>query len=263
MAEPLVTPPPRTAWLAFSLAAALIGLPLLGLVVRAPWARLPSLLAGHEAQQALGLSLGTCLVSTAVVVVLGVPTSLVLARSTGRWVQVARTLFSLPMVLPPVVAGLALLATFGRWGVVGRPLSHAGIEIGFTTTAVVISQVFVSLPFMIGSLEAALRTSGTHHEVVAAGLGANPLRVFLTVTVPMAAPSIGAAAALAFARALGEFGATLTFAGSLPGVTRTLPLEIYLLRESDSDLSLALSLVLLVVAAVLVVATSRWSGNRG
>ncbi|MGJ6980521.1 ABC transporter permease [Aestuariimicrobium soli] len=259
----VTAPPPRTAWVAFSLAAALIGLPLLTLVIRAPWGRLPTLLGTTEAQQALGLSLGTCVVSTVIVVLLGVPTAVVLARARGRWVEVARTLFSLPMVLPPVVAGLALLATFGRWGLIGRPLSQAGIEIGFTTTAVVVAQVFVSLPFMIGSLEGSLRSNAGDHELVAAGLGAHPLRVLLTVTIPMSAPAIVAAGALAFARALGEFGATLTFAGSLPGVTRTLPLEIYLLREADPDLSLALSLVLLAVAAVLVVATSRWGGIRG
>lgn len=259
----VVAAPPATAWVAFTLAAALIGLPLLTLLVRAPWRRLPTLLGTHEAQQALWLSLVTCLVSTLIVVALGVPTAVVLARSRGPWVEVARALFSLPMVLPPVVAGLALLATFGRWGLIGRPLSGAGIEIGFTTTAVVIAQVFVSLPFMIGSLEGSLRSSGGGHELVAAGLGAHSMRVFLTITIPVNAPAIAAAGALAFARALGEFGATLTFAGSLPGVTRTLPLEIYLLRETDSDLALALSLVLLAVAAVLVIATSRWRGVRG
>jgi molybdate transport system permease protein len=156
------------------------------------------------------------------------------------------------MVLPPVVAGLALLTTLGRRGLVGQHLSALGIEIGFTTTAVVIAQTFVALPFLVVSLEGALRSSGQDYERAATYLGASPTRTLLTVTLPMAAPALASGTALSFARALGEFGATLTFAGSLQGTTRTLPLEIYLLRESDSDLALALSVVLLAVAGVVV-----------
>ena len=243
---------PRWALAPTGVALALLGVPLLGLVLRANWAELPALLASDRAVDALRLSLVTCLISTVLVLLLGVPTALVLARSRGRWATAARTLVTVPMVLPPVVAGLALLTTLGRRGLVGQHLSALGIEIGFTTTAVVIAQTFVALPFLVVSLEGALRSSGQDYERAATYLGASPTRTLLTVTLPMAAPALASGTALSFARALGEFGATLTFAGSLQGTTRTLPLEIYLLRESDSDLALALSVVLLAVAGVVV-----------
>ena len=243
---------PRWALAPTGVALALLGVPLLGLVLRANWAELPALLASDRAVDALRLSLVTCLISTVLVLLLGVPTALVLARSRGRWATAARTLVTVPMVLPPVVAGLALLTTLGRRGLVGQHLSALGIEIGFTTTAVVIAQTFVALPFLVVSLEGALRSSGQDYERAATYLGASPTRTLLTVTLPMAAPALASGTALSFARALGEFGATLTFAGSLQGTTRTLPLEIYLLRESDSDLALALSVVLLAVAGLVV-----------
>ena len=156
------------------------------------------------------------------------------------------------MVLPPVVAGLALLTTLGRRGLVGQHLSALGIEIGFTTTAVVIAQTFVALPFLVVSLEGTLRSVGQRYEVVAATLGGRPTFVFRRITLPLVLPGLLSGAVLSFARALGEFGATLTFAGSLQGVTRTLPLEIYLQRESDPDAAVALSLVLVVVAVLVV-----------
>lgn len=248
---------PRWAWLPLGLTIALLGVPLIGLLLRANWTELPTLLATDRARDALTLSLVTCAVSTVLVLLLGVPTALVLARANGRWAHPVRTLVTVPMVLPPVVAGLALLTTFGRRGLIGSHLSALGIEIGFTTLAVVIAQTFVALPFLVISLEGALRTSGGDHDRAAAYLGASPTRTFLTVTVPMAAPALASGAALSFARALGEFGATLTFAGSLQGVTRTLPLEIYLLRESDSDLALALAVVLLAVAGTVVGLATR------
>lgn len=235
-----------------ALALILLGLPLAGLLVRADWTRLPALLASERSLDALRLSLTTCLISTVVVLLLGVPTALVLARTRGRWATAARTLGTVPMVLPPVVAGLALLTTLGRRGLLGQHLSAMGIEIGFTTIAVVIAQTFVALPFLVVSLEGALRSAGEDYERAATFLGAGPTRTLLTVTLPMAAPALASGTALSFARALGEFGATLTFAGSLQGVTRTLPLEIYLLRESDSDLALALAVVLLAVAGAVV-----------
>lgn len=236
---------------------ALLGVPLIGLLLQANWAELPRLLATDRARDALTLSVTTCIVSTTVVLVLGVPTALVLARSTSRWAHIGRTLVTVPMVLPPVVAGLALLTTLGRRGLVGTQLSALGLEIGFTTVAVIIAQTFVALPFLVISLEGALRTSGADFERAAGYLGAGPTRALFTVTVPMAAPALASGVALSFARALGEFGATLTFAGSLQGVTRTLPLEIYLLRESDSDLALALAVVLLGVAGIVVGLATR------
>lgn len=248
---------PRWAWAPFALGLALLAVPLVGMVARVPWAELPALLTSERAVDALVLSLGTCVVATVIVLVLGVPLALVLARSRGRWVGLVRTIVTVPMVLPPVVAGLALLVTFGRRGLIGQTLSAWGIEIGFTTVAVVIAQTFVALPFLVTSLEGALQASGEQYERVAANLGASPSRVFWRVTMPMALPAVVSGTALSFARALGEFGATLTFAGSLQGVTRTLPLEIYLLRETDSDLALALALVLVVVALLIVAVSTR------
>lgn len=253
---------PSWAWLPFAVGLALLAVPLLGMVARVPWADLAGLLSSERALDALGLSLATCLVATLLVLLLGVPLALVLARSEGWWVGAVRTLVTVPMVLPPVVAGLALLVTFGRRGLIGQTLSAWGIEIGFTTAAVVIAQTFVALPFLVTSLEGALRASGARYERVAANLGASPSRIFFRVTVPMALPAVVSGTALAFARALGEFGATLTFAGSLQGVTRTLPLEIYLLRETDSDLALALSLVLVVIALAIVAVSSRVTSAR-
>ena len=248
---------PRWAWLPLGLTLALLGIPLIGLLVRANWTELPHLLSQDRARDALALSLITCAISTIFVLLLGVPTALVLARSRGRWAPFVRTLVTVPMVLPPVVAGLALLTTLGRRGLIGSYLSAIGIEIGFTTIAVIIAQTFVALPFLVISLEGALRTRGADFERAAGYLGAGPTRVFFTVTLPMAAPALASGAALSFARALGEFGATLTFAGSLQGVTRTLPLEIYLLRESDSDLALALAVILLAVAGLVVGVATR------
>ncbi len=158
-------------------------------------------------------------------------------------------------MLPPVVGGLALLYTFGRHGLIGRHLEVAGIQIAFSTTAVVLAQTFVALPFLVISLEGALRTAGRRYEAVAATLGARPTTVLRRVTIPLVLPGLISGAVLSFARALGEFGATLTFAGSLQGVTRTLPLEIYLQRETDPEAAVALSLVLVVVAVVIVLGT--------
>lgn len=243
------------------LTVAFLVLPIVGLTVRVPWARVPELLATPRAVDALGLSLGTCLVATALVVVIGFPSALVLARAQGRWAQWCRTLLTLPMVLPPVVAGLALLLTLGRRGMIGRPLALTGFEIGFTTVAVIIAQVFVALPYLLLTLEGALRAAGSQVELAAAHLGASPTRVLFTVTVPRILPAAASGTAMAFARALGEFGATLTFAGSLQGITRTLPLEIYLLRESDTDLALALAMVMLAAAAV-VLGCANWMRGR-
>jgi molybdate transport system permease protein len=211
------------------------------------------LITSDSSLSALRLSLGTSSLSTLSCVVLGVPMALVFARSTSRLVRWTRPLILLPLVLPPVVGGIALLYAFGRLGLIGRYLDAAGIHIAFTTSAVVLAQTFVSLPFLVIALEGAARTVGTEFELVAATLGARPTTVWWRVTLPLLAPGLVSGAVLAFARSLGEFGATLTFAGSREGVTRTLPLEIYLQRESDADAAVALSVVLVAVAAVVVV----------
>jgi molybdate transport system permease protein len=247
---------PRWVLLPAVLGAALILVPVAAMLARVPWPRVPALLVSEGSLAALALSLQTSAVSTVLVLLLGVPLALVLARRTFPGQRIARTLVLLPLVLPPVVGGLALLFTFGRQGLFGAQLELLGVRIAFTTAAVVLAQVFVSLPFLIVGLEASLRSAGTELERTAATLGARPGTVLLRITLPLAAPSIAAGALLAFARALGEFGATLTFAGSLEGVTRTLPLEIYLQREIDPDAALALSAALIGVALVVLLSTA-------
>ena len=237
-----------------ALALCFLLLPLAFMLGRVNWATLGATLATPEAASALGLSMRTCLMALGVDLLLGVPAALVLSRS-WRGVRAARILVALPLSLPPVVAGIALLAAFGRRSTLGALLSGAGLDIAFTTTAVVIAQVFVSLPFLIVTLESALRAREQGLDEMASSLGASPTRVFWQITLPTVLPGLGRGAALALARCLGEFGATLTFAGSMQGVTRTMPLQIYLARESDADLALALGIVLLGVAAAVVALT--------
>ncbi|MGV9801261.1 ABC transporter permease [Mycobacterium sp. NPDC003449] len=244
---------PRWIYLPAALGAAFVALPLVAMAVRVDWPRFWSLISSDASTAALVLSLKTAAASTLLCIVLGVPLALVLARSTGRAVRLTRPLILLPLVLPPVVGGIALLYAFGRLGLIGRYLEAAGVQIAFTTTAVVLAQTFVSLPFLVISLEGAARTAGADYEVVAATLGARPGSVWWRVTLPLLGPGLVSGAVLAFARSLGEFGATLTFAGSRQGVTRTLPLEIYLQRESDADAAVALSVLLVAVAAVVVI----------
>lgn len=243
-----------------ALALCFLVLPLAFMLGRVNWATLGATLATDEASAALALSLRTCVMALGVDLLLGVPAALLLSRS-WRGVRAARILVALPLSLPPVVAGIALLAAFGRRSTLGALLSGAGLDIAFTTTAVVIAQVFVSLPFLIVTLESALRSREQGFEEMASSLGASPSRVFWQITLPTVLPGLGRGAALALARCLGEFGATLTFAGSMQGVTRTMPLQIYLARESDADLALALGVVLLGVAALVVALTETPWGH--
>lgn len=251
---PAVSPLPVWAGGLGALALCFLVLPLAFMLGRVNWATLGTTLATPEAASALGLSLRTCAIALGVDLLLGVPAALVLSRS-WRGVRAARILVALPLSLPPVVAGIALLAAFGRRSTLGALLSGVGLDIAFTTTAVVIAQVFVSLPFLIVTLESALRAREQGLDEMASSLGASPSRVFWQITLPTVLPGLGRGAALALARCLGEFGATLTFAGSMQGVTRTMPLQIYLARESDADLALALGVVLLGVAAAVVALT--------
>jgi molybdate transport system permease protein len=219
-----------------------------------PRARAATTKANRPASRAaLLLSLRTATASTLLCVLLGVPLALVLARHRGALVRVLRPLVLMPLVLPPVVGGIALLYVFGRLGLLGHYLEAAGIRIAFTTAAVVLAQAFVSLPFLVIALEGAARTAGSDYDMVAATLGAPPSTVWWRVTLPLLAPGLLSGVVLAFARALGEFGATLTFAGSRQGVTRTLPLEIYLQREGDPEAAVALSVLLIAIAAVVVI----------
>jgi len=241
-------------WLAIPalLGLVFVLLPLLAMLGRVDWPGFGELVTSDSARDALGLSLRTSLTSTVLCVVLGVPMATVLARTNLPGRGLVRSLVLLPLVIPPVVSGIALLYTFGRRGLVGEPLEMLGVEIAFSTAAVVLAQTFVSLPFLVISLEGALRTAGQRHEAVAATLGASPTTVFRRVTLPLVLPGLLGGAVLAFARSLGEFGATITFAGSLQGTTTTLPTQIYLERFSDPDAAVALSLVIVVVAVAVI-----------
>lgn len=249
-------------WIALPAACAVLFLlvPFIALLIRIDWVQFPHLFSQALSSQALALSLRTCIASTFACIIVGLPLALVCARARDTWwSRVLRSMVTLPMVLPPVVAGLALLITWGRRGLIGAYLQIFGINIAFTTVAVVMAQTFVSLPFFVSSLEGALRTRGFNEERVASGLGASPSRTLWSVTLPLMIPALVSSTALAFSRALGEFGATITFAGSLAGVTRTLPLEIYLQREESTDMALMLSVILVFVALVLVGGASAFS----
>ncbi len=234
------------------LGALLVLVPLVAMGTRVDWANFGTLVSSPSALAAVGLSLRTSLAATVWCVLLGVPMAIVLARMDFPFKALARTLVLVPLVLPPVVGGLALLYAFGRRGLLGGAFSFLGIDIAFSTTAVVLAQTFVALPFMVLTLESALRAQGAAYEGVAATLGARRGYAFRTVTLPLMWPALVAGTVLCFARALGEFGATITFAGSLEGVTRTVPLEIYLQREVDPDAAVALSLLLIIIALVIV-----------
>lgn len=248
----ITTGVPRWLFVPAALGAVLVLLPLVGMLSRVDWANFGELVTSDSALTALGLSIRTSLAATVLCVLLGVPMATVLARTDFPGQGVLRSLVLLPLVLPPVVGGIALLYTFGRRGLLGQELDAFGVQIAFSTTAVVLAQTFVSLPFLVVSLEGALRTAGRRYEVVAASLGAGPTTVFRRVTMPLVLPGLVSGAVLAFARSLGEFGATITFAGSLEGTTRTLPLYIYNLRVTDPDAAVAMSLVLVVLAVVVI-----------
>ena len=242
------------------LALAFLLLPLVGLLVRAPWGDAGTVLGSAQARQALGLSLATATVSMLLAIVLGVPLAWLLARPGLPGASVLRALVTVPLVLPPVVGGVALFTVLGRSGLLGRPLyTLTGFAFPFTPYAVVLAQTFVAMPFLVLAVEGALRASDPRYEEAAATLGARPLTVFRRVTLPLVGPGIAAGAVLAWARALGGFGATITFAGNFPGTTRTMPLEVYLALETDPDAALLLSVLLLGVSvAVLVLLRDRW-----
>lgn len=254
---PLVLALPAVTALLFLL------LPLAGMIIRAPWADAAEVLTSRSALMALRLSLITATAAALITVVIGVPLAWLLARPTLPGAGLLRALVTVPLVLPPVVGGVALFALLGRSGLLGRPLySLTGFSLPFTPYAVVLAQVFVALPYLVLAVEGALRAADRRYEEAAATLGANPLTVFSRVTLPLVAPGIAAGAVLAWARALGEFGATITFAGNFPGTTRTMPLEVYLAQETDPGAALLLSVLLLAVSvAVLVLLRDRWSSR--
>jgi molybdate transport system permease protein len=253
------------AWIAVlaAIGAAFFLIPLLGLLVRTPWGDALRALTSRDTLEALRLSLVASLASTAVALILGVPLAWVYARVDFPGRNVLRALTTLPMVLPPVVGGIALFLAFGRSGLVGPFLEGAfGITIPFTTAAVVLAETFVAMPFLVLTVEAGLRSMDRRYEEAARALGAKRWTVFTRVTLPLIAPSLTAGAVLCWARALGEFGATITFAGNFPGVTQTMPLAVYLLLETNPQGSFLLSLILLFVSLVVLVSLRhRWLGS--
>ncbi len=255
---------PRSVVAVAATAVLLLALPVLALVQRAPWSELTSLLTRREVVDALGVSLVVSLLAAAIVLVLGTPLAWILARVDLPLRRLVRALVLLPMVLPPVVGGTALLFALGRRGLFGQWLDRwFDLTLPFTTAGAVVAATFVALPFYVVTVEGALRTSGEDLEQVASTLGAGPVAVLRRITLPRLLPAMGAGLALAWARALGEFGATITFAGNLPGRTQTLPLATFQALESDPEAAIALSLVLLAVSlAVLVPTRDRWLPAR-
>jgi molybdate transport system permease protein len=245
---------PAAAGLAF------LVLPLAGLVYRAPWTTLPQRLTEPGVLTALRLSLQTATIATGVCLALGVPLAWLLARVEFPGRRVVRALVTVPLVLPPVVGGVALLLVFGRRGILGSWLDATfGITLPFTTTGVVVAEAFVAMPFLVIAVEGALRGADTRYEEAAATLGAGRWTTFTHVTLPLVAPGIAAGAVLCWARALGEFGATITFAGNLPGRTQTMPLAVYLALETDLQAAIVLSLILLTVSVTILAALrDRW-----
>ena len=246
---------------AAALGVAFLAVPLLGLVTQVPWVRLPELLTAPAARDALRLSLVCATAATVLSALLGVPLAWVLAHGRGRGVALLRGVVLLPLVLPPVVGGLALLLALGRRGVVGQRLADwTGLTLPFTTAGVIVAETFVAMPFLVVTVEGALRSADAGLEEAAATLGATRLVALRTVTLPLLLPSLGAGAVLAWARALGEFGATITFAGNSPGRTQTVPILVYeSLEAGDLDAAVAMSLVLVAVAlGVLVLLRDRW-----
>lgn len=243
-----------------SIGLAMFVVPFLGLLARVPWSDLPALLAGDVVTDALRLSLVTSLMATLIAVVVGIPLALMMARLDFPGRPLVRGLVTLPLVLPPVVGGAALLFALGRRGVVGAPLDQAtGLLLPFSTWGVVVANTFVAMPFLVITVEGALRNLDQRYEGAAASLGAGRWTVLRRVTLPMIGPSLVAGLVLTWARAFGEFGATITFAGNLQGRTQTLPLAVFVALESDRDTAVALSLVMVVVSlTVLVALRERW-----
>jgi molybdate transport system permease protein len=243
-----------------AVAIAFLLLPLAGLLLRAPWRGLPRILGEAQAAQALRLSLLTASLATAISLLVGVPLAWVLARARFRGKNLLRALVTLPLVLPPVVGGVALLFALGRRGFLGRYLDQFfGLTLPFSTAGVVVAETFVAMPFLVVTVEGALRTVDRGLEEAAATLGSRRFATFRRVTLPLVGPSVVAGSVLCWARALGEFGATITFAGNFPGRTQTMPLAVYIALERDPEAAVALSLVLLVVSVViLALLRERW-----
>ena len=252
---------PRILVLPAVVALALLLVPLVALVARVQWSSLVADVTSPQALSALGLSLSTGIVATGVCTILGIPLAIVIARSSARTAGLLRALVTVPLVLPPMVGGVALLYLFGRTGWLGGVLADLGIRLPFSTPAVVIAQTFVALPFLVLAVEGSLRATGVGYEQAAAGLGAGRCTILRRITLPLAAPGIVAGVVLCFARAIGEFGATALFAGNAPGVTQTMPLAIYTAFNGagvTQGTAIALSLLLLFTAVAVLLLVRAW-----
>lgn len=258
--RPRTRRPPVLLVVLGAIGLAMFVIPFVGLLARVPWSDLPALLAGDVVTDALRLSVVTSLTATLIAVVVGIPLAWIMARLDFPGRSLVRGLVTLPLVLPPVVGGAALLFALGRRGLVGESLEQAtGLLLPFSTWGVVVANTFVAMPFLVITVEGALRNLDQRYEGAAASLGAGRWTVLRRVTLPMIGPSLVAGLVLTWARAFGEFGATITFAGNLQGRTQTLPLAVFVALESDRDTAVALSLVMVVVSlAVLVTLRERW-----
>lgn len=258
---------PRWLYLPATVGFAFLTLPVIALIARADWTAVPAAITSTAAISALTLSLKCGIAAVIVCLLLGVPLALVLARYDTRLTRLIRALVTLPLVMPPLVGGIALLYLLGRRGLAGQYLDlWFGITIPFSTAAVVLAEAFVAMPFLVIAVEGALRTAGTRFEIVAATLGASRWTTFRRVTLPLVAPGIASGTVLALARALGEFGATALFAGNAAGITRTMPLAIYTYFNgsgADQDAAIALALLLVAVAIVFLVLIRGWRPERG
>ncbi len=257
-------PAPRLLIVLAIVALTFLLLPLVGLLAETPWSSLPALLTSPAAAEALRLSIVTSLFAAFFATLLGVPLAWVLARKDFPGQRLVRGIVLLPLVLPPVVGGVTLLTAFGRRGLIGQYLYEwFGIQLPFSTAGVVMAATFVAMPFLVITVEGALRSIDTRYEQAARTLGARPRTVLFRITLPLISASLVAGIVLAWARALGEFGATITFAGNFPGVTQTLPLAVYSALEVSRDEAIALSLVLLAISlTVLVSLRGRFLGGR-
>lgn len=250
---------PATLLVPAAVAAAFLLIPLLGLVVRAPWRQVGTQLQEHDVLTALRLSLECASIATALSLLVGVPLAWVLARVEFPGRGVLRALVTLPLVLPPVVGGVALFLGFGRNGLLGGALADIGVSLPFTTAGVVVAEAFVAMPFLVVAVEGSLLAMDARYDEAAATLGASRWFTFRTVTLPLLVPGIAAGGVLCWARALGEFGATITFAGNFPGTTQTMPLKVYLALQDKPDAAFVLSLLMLVVSITILLALrGRW-----
>ena len=262
MSDPLGRPP-AILLVPAALATALLVVPLVAMVAAVDWASLGTELRSEPLREALRLSLVTSTAAMLICLALGLPLAWVLARVDFSGRGLLRALVTVPLVLPPVVAGIALRTAFGRTGVIGEPLLElTGFSFPYTTWGVVLAHTFVSMPFVVIAIEGALRSANKEYDAAAATLGASRWTAFRRVTVPLAMPGILAGMVLGWARSLGEFGATITFNGNYPGTTQTMPTLIYVTRQADQDAALALSLVMLMVSiGVLLLLRDRWLGT--